>query len=124
MRIPGKNWEYAIRTKFPESLNKPAVVSDPVTFKTPWLSAFDGMVEVGTTGEPVAQVRICGKLLRKRSEVFSTADFFRISQEKMNIGAYMYANHSNQMDLVKRSSAFHVTDQFLRRRVNSTTVNT
>ena len=32
MRIPGKNWEYAIRTKFPESLNKPAVVSDPVTF--------------------------------------------------------------------------------------------
>ena len=57
-----ENWEYAIRTKFPESLNKPAVVSDPVTFKTPWLSAFDGMVEVGTTGEPVAQVRICVKL--------------------------------------------------------------
>ena len=82
MRIPGKNWEYAIRTKFPESLNKPAVISDPVTFKTPWLSAFDGMVEVGTTGEPVAQVRVCGQLLRKRSEKFSTADFYGISQEK------------------------------------------
>ena len=112
MRIPGKNWEYAIRTKFPDSSDKPSIVSDPVTFKTPWVSAVDGLVEVGTTGEPVAQVRVCGQLLRKRSEVFSTADFYGTSREETNVGAYMYSWHSNQMDLVKRSSAFHVTDQF------------
>ena len=51
------------------------------------------MVEVGTNQE----------VIYKRSEVFSTADFFRISQEKMTIGAYITTTNGR---------AFHVTDQF------------
>jgi hypothetical protein len=30
MRVPGEHWEYAIRTKYPDNLNKSAVISDPV----------------------------------------------------------------------------------------------
>ena len=67
MRNPGDQFEYAIRTKF-EDTSVDAVISDSVRFKTPWLGNVDGVVEVGTTGEPVENVQRLSSNFKKAFE--------------------------------------------------------
>ncbi|CAL6383485.1 unnamed protein product [Bathycoccus prasinos] len=110
MRNPGDHFEYAIRTKF-EDASVDAVISDPVRFKTPWLGNIDGVVEVGSTGEPVKNVRVCAQLLRKRLEQYSVSEVMKASEIPRNLAAYMFVWHSNQANIAKRSAAYRMTDQ-------------
>ena len=112
MRNPGDQFEYAIRTKF-EDASVDAVISDSVRFKTPWLGNVDGVVEVGTTGEPVENVRVCAQLLKKRSKQYSVSEVIKASEEPKDLAAYMYVWHSDQVNAAKRSAAYKMTDQLL-----------
>ena len=110
MRNPGDHFEYAIRTTF-EDASVNAVISDSVRFKTPWLGNVAGVVEVGTTGEPVENVRVCAQLLRKRSKQYSVSEVIKASEKPKDLAAHMYVWHSNQANTEKRSAAYRMTDQ-------------
>ena len=110
LRNPGDQFEYAIRTKF-EDASVDAVISDSVRFKVPWLGNVDGIVEVGSTGEFVENVRVCAQLLKKRSKHYSVSEVIKASEEPKDLAAYMYVWHSNQANTEKRSAAYRMTDQ-------------
>ncbi|HAT52474.1 MAG TPA: hypothetical protein DCS80_04275, partial [Betaproteobacteria bacterium] len=104
IKLPGKTWEYAIKTKF-KGVTK---ISDPRSFVTPFYAMFEGKVVAGKSGVPVPNVRVCTRLLRGSQSSSSLIDR---DASDINLAAYMNAWHSEQEDPNKRSSAYKVTDQ-------------
>ena len=110
MRNPGDHFEYAIRTTF-EDASVNAVISDSVRFKTPWLGNVAGVVEVGTTGEPVENVRVCRANFKEAFKQYSVSEVIKASENPKDLAAHMYVWHSNQANTEKRSAAYRMTDQ-------------
>ena len=70
------------------------------------------MIEVGTSGEPEPNVRVCAQLMQNRTKKFSNSNLFRLNETPKNLAAYMFVWHSDQENQKKRSSAYRMTDQF------------
>ena len=105
IKLPGKTWEYAIKTKF-KGVTK---ISDPRSFVTPFYAMFEGKVvadEIGLCSSE--RSRLYFRLLGGSQSSSSLIDR---DASDINLAAYMNAWHSEQEDPNKRSSAYKVTDQ-------------
>ena len=104
IKMPGDIWEYAVKTKFKELTQ----ISDPRIYTTPFYAMFEGAVVAGKSGVAVPNIRVCTRIVRNSQQKLPLYDR---DADESNLGAYMYAWHSEQEDASKRSSAFKVTDQ-------------
>ena len=108
IKEPGYEWEYTITTKYG---TEEVILSDPITYVTPWFSVLEGVVLVGKTELPVKNVRVCADIF---SQDHSSAMLENIAnasgEDDINLARYVQVSHSNEADVTKRSSAFKVAD--------------
>ena len=57
-------FEYMITTKYEYAV----ILSDPITYVTPWFGVLEGVVLVGETESPVKNVRVCAGFFNQQSQ--------------------------------------------------------
>ena len=102
---PNLEWYYKVRTKM-ASASSSDLVSTTHYFKAPWIGTLEGTVTAGSSGTPVAHVRVCADFAWPNGTAMSST----VHKSSGDLALYMRTEHSSDMTRTASEKTYVVTD--------------
>ena len=102
---PNLEWYYKVRTKM-ASASSSDLVSTTHYFKAPWIGTLEGTVTAGSSGTPVAHVRVCADFAWPNGTAMSST----VHKSSGDLALYMRTEHSSNMTRTASEKTYVVTD--------------
>ena len=102
---PNLEWYYKVRTKM-ASASSSDLVSTTHYFKAPWIGTLEGTVTAGSSGTPVAHVRVCADFAWPNGTAMSST----LHKSSGDLALYMRTEHSSDMTRTASEKTYVVTD--------------